>query len=899
MGRVCPCCFSRPSDGIVVVTLRQIGRRFRALFARRAMDRELNDEIQLHVELEVEQLVRDGMRPDDARALALRSFGNIGRVKDDAREVRGVRLIEDLRKDLGFGVRTLGRNPVFTAAAVLTLAIGIGGTAAVFGALYGILFKPLPYPEPERIITVWQHHREEGIERGDVSPANFIDWRDRSRAFATLAAAEPYSMDYSGPEGAEHVGTWLVSAGFFETFGTAAVLGRTFTPDEYELGGNRVVVIGYDSWRRRFAGDSAVVGRTFVLDSVPHIIVGVLPRAFRFPPGRDVWVPKVFTESERSRRASAYYLVAGRLGPGVTLEAARGELGRVADELARDYPRTNAGTGVTLVPLTEQVVGNARARLWILMGAVAFVLLIACANVASLLLARTLRRQHELAVRAALGAGRNRIVRQLVTESLLIAAAGGVAGVLLANWLLGAIRALAPATLPGVDELSISPPVLAFGLAVTITTAILFGVAPALHAVSGDIREGLIGSSRSATAGRSRRRLQSSLVIGELALALVLVVSAGLLVRSFVGLLRVDRGFDSRNVLAVTVQSWGYYPTPPQRANFVREMQEQLATIPGVRAAGMTSSLPLAEAIGAEEAGFEIEGRPAAGPEQIPTVHAAAVTSGYFGTLGIALRGGRLFAETDELNSAPVAVVNETLVKRYWPDQNPIGKRIILRFAGPPVAREVVGIVSDVRHGGLQEAPRPTVFVPHAQSPTGANTFVLRTAADPRAGPALDAVRRLFRTTNAAMPIATVTTLDELLANSLAERRFNLALLGAFAGVALLLAAVGIYGVMSQVTNERTHEMGVRLALGATTGDVLRMVLREGGTLAIAGTGLGVAGALGLTGALRTMLFEITPADPVTYAGGIALLLSVALFACYIPARRATRIDPVTALRGE
>ncbi|MFN2398636.1 MAG: ADOP family duplicated permease [Gemmatimonadaceae bacterium] len=882
-----------------MITFRQIGRRLRALVARRAMDRELNDEIQLHVELEIEQLVREGMTPDDARAVALRSFGNVGHVKDEAREVRGVRLIEDLQRDLGFGIRTLGRNPAFTSVAVLTLAIGIGGTAAVFGALYGILFAPLPYREPERIITVWQHHRADGIDRGDVSPANFLDWRERSRAFATLVAAEPYSMDHIGPDGAEHVRNWLVSAGFFETFGTAPVIGRTFTPDEYEPGRNRVVVIGYDSWITRFAGDSSVVGRTFILDSLPHTIVGVMPRAFRFPPGRDVWVPRVFTESDRTRRAAAYYLVAGRLRPGVTLDAARAELGRVAEELAQEYPRTNAGTGVTLVPLTEQLVGNVRARLWILMTAVAFVLLIACANVASLLLARTLRRQHELAVRAALGAGRSRIVRQLLTESLLIAAAGGIAGVLLANWLLGAIRALAPATLPRVDELSVSPAVLAFGLVVTITTAVLFGVLPALHAASADARAGLIAGTRSATAGRARRRLQSGLVIAELALALVLLVGAGLLVRSFVALLQVDRGFDSRNVLAVTVWSWGYYPTPPQRANFVREMQERLAAIPGVRAAGMTSSLPFAESIGAEEAGFEIEGRPSAGPEQIPTVHAAAVTSGYFATLGIALRDGRLFAETDGLNSAPVVVVNETLVRRYWTDQNPIGKRIILGFAAAPVTREIIGIVSDVRHAGLQEAPRPTVFVPHSQAPTGANTFVLRTAADPREGSAVDAVRRAFRTTNAAMAIGAVTTLDELLANSLAERRFNLALLGGFAGVALLLAAVGIYGVMSQVTNERTHEMGVRLALGATTGDVLRMVLREGGALALAGTGIGVASALVLTGVLRTMLFEITPADPVTYAGGVALLLGVALFACYLPARRATRIDPVTALRGE
>jgi putative ABC transport system permease protein len=523
--------------------------------------------------------------------------------------------------------------------------------------------------------------------------------------------------------------------------------------------------------------------------------------------------------------------------------------------------------------------------------------LIACGNVAGLLLARAVQREREVAVRVALGAGRGRILRQLGAESLVLALAGGLAGLAVAFGGLAAIRALAPTTLPRLDELAIGPSVLAFALATTLAAAVIFGIAPAVHATPTDVRDKLAaGSTRSGT-GKRRRRLQSAFVVVQFALALMLLVGAGLLVRSFVSLLRVERGFDPHNVLAVTVQAWSYYRTPERRASFVREATERLAALPGIEAAGMTSSLPFAPAIGQHEAGFEIEGRPVASPDQAESVQAAAVTSGYFATLRIPLLSGRQFATTDVADAAPVAIVNRTLAHTHWPNESPLGKRIKLTGSGQPPLRTIVGVVADVRHAGLHEAPRPTVYVPHAQSPTGANAFVIRTTGDPVA--LLRRVRAEFRAINGTMPLASTTTLESLLNDSLRERRFHLALLGAFATVALLLAALGVYGVMSHATTERTHEIGVRMALGARRGDVLAMVMREGTTLAVAGAFGGFFGALAVTRVLRGMLYGVTPLDPLAYLGAGLLLLGAAALACYVPARRAARLDPVGALRVE
>ncbi|MDQ3948716.1 MAG: ABC transporter permease, partial [Gemmatimonadota bacterium] len=780
-------------------------RRLLHVFRSRAIEREMDDEMRFHVEMEAADLVARGVAPDEARRRALLAFGGVERFKDEGRDARGVGPLEDFVRDVRFGARSLRRRPGFAAVVVLTLAIGIGGTTAIFGAVHGVLLAPLPYRNPERIITVWTNDRIEGDERQDVSPGNFLDWRERQRSFATFAVANPYSMDWVGPDGPEHLGTWLVSEGFFDTFGVRPLLGRVFLPEEYTAGRNNVAVIGEDVWRSRFAADPHIIGRQLTLDTIPRTIVGVMPRSFRFPPGREVWQPQVpFDEDNRRRRRSTYLTVVGRLAPGATLAGAQANLDAIAAQLAREYPSTNTGVGVTLVPLPEQTVGPVRKALLVLMGAVGLVLLIACGNVAGLLLARAVQREREVAVRVALGAGRGRILRQLGAESLVLAMAGGVAGLVVAFGGLAAIRALGPETLPRLDNIAIGPSVLAFALATTLGAAVIFGIAPAVHAAPTDVRDKLAaGGARSGT-GRPRRRLQNGFVVVQFALALVLLVGAGLLVRSFVSLLRVERGFDPHNVLAATVQSWRYYPTPERRAAFVREATERLAALPGVQAAGMTSSLPFAPRIGQDEAGFEIEGRPPASPEQALSVQAAAVTSGYFAALRIPLRRGRHFAATDVAGLAPVAIINEALARRHWPNESPLNKRIKLSFGGSAL-RTIVGVVADVRHEGLHEAPQPTVYLPHAQASTGANVFVIRTRGDPLA--ALAQVRAEFRAINAAMPLASTTTLEALLDDSLRERRFHLALLGAFAVVALLLAALGVYGVMSHATTERTHEI--------------------------------------------------------------------------------------------
>ena len=872
-------------------------RLLRTLTGSRTLERDMDDEMRFHVDMEAADLVARGVAPDEARRRALLTFGGVARFKDEGRDARGVGPLEDFIRDVRFGARGLRRRPGFAAVVVLTLAIGIGGTTAIFGAVHGVLLAPLPYREPERIVTVWTNDRVEGEDRQAVAPANFLDWRARQRTFATFTSARPYSMDYLGPDGPEHLGTWLVTQGFFETFGVRPLLGRTFVSDEYTAGRDHVVVLGEEIWRSRFAADPRILGRQLTLDSIPRTIVGVMPRSFRFPPGREVWQPMVFDEDETKLRRATYLTVAGRLGPSATLPAARADLGAVAAQLAREYPRTNTGVGVTLVPLPEQTVGHVRSALLVLMAAVAMVLLIACGNVAGLLLARAVQREREVAVRVALGAGRGRILRQLGAESLVLALAGGLAGLLVAFGGLAAIRALGPGSLPRLDELAIGPSVLAFALATTLGAAVVFGIAPAVHTAPLDVRDKLsAGSARSGGSGRPRRRLQNAFVVVQFALALVLLVGAGLLVRSFVSLLRVERGFDPHNVLAVTVQSWGYYPSPERRAGFVREATARLGALPGISAAGMTSSLPFAPAIGANEAGLEVEGQPVASPGEAQSVRTAAVTSGYFDALRIRLRTGRLFVATDAFGAAPVAVVSEALARRYWPNGSALGQRIKLS-GGPAVMRSIIGVVADVRHGGLHEAPRATVYVPHAQSPTGANAFVIRTTGDPFA--ALAQVRAEFRSINPSMPLASTTTLESLLDDSLRERRFHLALLGAFAVVALLLAALGVYGVMSHATSERTHEIGVRMALGARGTDVLGMVMRQGATLAVAGALGGLLGAAAVTRLLRGMLYGVTPLDPLAYLGAGALLLAAATLACYLPARRASRLDPVRALRAE
>ena len=804
--------------------------------------------------------------------------------------------METLWQDLRYGFRVLTRKPGFTLVAIITLALGIGANTAIFSVVNKLLLDRLPYKDPERIITLWEQLPDAGAAKEKVAPANFLDWRERNQVFDHMAAVFPYGFDYTGGAEPESIRGWLVSEGFFEIFGVRALYGRTFDPEEFKQGNSRVVVIGYGLWQRQFGSDANIVGQTLQLDDEPYTVVGVLPPEFRFLDEKQMWAPKIFDDRDRRLRSGGYIDVVARLKPGVTLEQAEDDMNRVAEGLAIEHPRTNQNTGARLVPLPEQLVAHVRPALLVLLGAVGLVLIIACANVASLMLARGAERQKELAVRAALGASRARLVRQLFTESLLLALLGGTGGILLASWGIDAILALSPAGLPRIDEVAIDARVIAFTFAVSLVTAMTFGLAPAIQFSSPRLQQFLKEGGRTSTAGFGRR-LRHALVASEIALALMLLVGAGLLVRSFVRLLQVDPGFTPDNVLSLQVFIWDKYQTPQQRTAFFEEAYARLLSLPGVQAVGAVTALPFnnEDTIDVDTT-FTIDGRAAEPGEQL-TAYTTVASIDYFKVMGIHLKRGRFFNEYDRPGSPLVVLINEAMARRFFADEDPVGKKITVGSFGRPMSREIVGVVADVRHTGLDSNPRPEFFVPHLQNPFGGMAIVVRTSSDPET--LLPAAKDQIRAINKDQPFYSVYTMDALVSRSLGERRFNLLLLCAFAAIALVLAGVGIYGLISFSISQRTHEIGVRMALGARTRDITKMILGEGLALALIGVTVGVVGALGLTRLLKGLLFGVTPTDPITFAAITVLIVALALVASYLPARRATRVDPMVALRYE
>jgi putative ABC transport system permease protein len=746
------------------------------------------------------------------------------------------------------------------------------------------------------VMTVWQTDTKKGT-KDEASAANFIDWRERNRSFSYLALAEPFSLDYLGPDGPETLENAVVTKGFFDALGATPILGRDFADEEFEKGRNQVVMLSESVWRSRFGADSTVIGRKVVLDNAPLTVIGVMPAAVDVPWEAVTWTPKVFREDELRSRGSNYFAVFGRLKDGITPAAAQREMDAIAADLSRAYPATNATTGVAVVPIADSLLGASRKGLYIMMGAMGFVLLIACVNVASLQLAQAVRRRRELATRATLGAGTWRIARQLFAESLVLAGLGGALGIVVAQLCLAGIRTLAPANMPRVEGMQLNPAVFGFTAAVTLLAAMAFGLAPVLQTRKLRLAEAVASNGRSGSGTRGRRRSQSVLVVVEVALALVLLVGAGLLVRSFRTLVTVDRGFEPDNVLVVTVQAWTYYPTPAQRIAFAREAITQLNAIPGVRVAGMTSALPLSPRIGSEAAAITVEGRPVSAGEETRTSAIAAVTPGYFEALQIPMRAGRQLTDTDRDSTEGVVLVNEAFARKYWPGESAIGKRVTFGFQRQPAERQIVGVVADVRRDGLDRDAAPIIYAPHAQAPTGAMHFTIRTEGPPRMTER--AARAALASMNASMPVSSVTTLEDLFSLSVRDRKFHLALLTAFSLTALLLSAIGIYGVLSQAIGERTQEIGVRIAVGASALQVLLMVLRQGSALAAGGILIGLAGAIALTRLLSEMLYRITPLDPVSFGAALVLLFVTAIVACWVPARRAAKLDPVEALRRE
>ncbi|HEX2095287.1 MAG TPA: ABC transporter permease [Longimicrobiaceae bacterium] len=801
--------------------------------------------------------------------------------------------MDTLFQDLRYALRTLLYAPGFTAVTVMTLALGIGATTAIFSLVDTVLLRPLPYRDADRIVTLWQRNLVTGDAKVEVSPANFMDWRDRSRSFSRMAAIEPYGLDLTGLGEPVGLRTALVTEGYFEILGVGALLGRTLEPRDYAPGSERTVVIGYGLWQQRFGSDRGIIGRKLTLDGDPTTVVGVMPPEFRFPEEyREVWAPLVYDENDRQRRGATYLQVVARLRPGVTPAQARGEMSGIAERLAGEYPRTNAEMRTSVVPLAEHLVGEVRPALLVLLGAVGFVLLIACANVASLFLARAAGRRREFAIRAAVGAARRRLVRQMVTESLLVALLGGAGGVLLAYWGIDLITGIIPEGLPRVDELRIDGRILLFALAASVLAAVLFGLTPSLQASRPDLQRFLADGGRGAP-GSTRPRLRNALVVAETALALVLLIGAGLLVRSFVELLRVDLGFapEGRAVMQLFV----YDRPPPQQVRFFEEAMERIGALPGVQAVGAVSAFPLAEADVSRDVSFVLADRPEPPPGQEPSAYVSTSTPGYFEALGIGVRRGRLLAPGDRADAPLVAVVNETMARRHWPDEDPVGKRIQLRFEQGE--REVVGVAADVRLAGLDAEPRPEVFIPLTQRPSGSMTLVARTVGDPAA--LIPAMKAQVWEMNPQQTIYSTATVEQLLDDSLREERFRLLLLGSFSAIALLLAAIGIYGLVSYTTRARTHEFGVRLALGADAAGLVRGVVGQGVRLALAGAVAGLLGAAALTRFLRGFLFGVGPTDPVTYVALAALVVLAAAAATWLPARRAAGVDPMITLRSE
>jgi putative ABC transport system permease protein len=798
-------------------------------------------------------------------------------------------LIQDLR----YAFRMLLKNPGFAAVAVIALALGIGANTAIFSVVNTVLLRSLPYDDPDRLMVVKENKLPQFPEFS-VSPGNFLDWQKQNASFEKLAAVQGSSYNLvTGDAEPERLDGARVSAGLFEMLGVKPVQGRTFLEEEDQPGHQNVVVLSSNLWKRRFGSDPNIIGQSITMSAASYTIIGIMPPSFQFPDRDiDLWTPIAFTAAQAQQHGSHYVSVMGRLKPGVTTEQARTEMSAIAARLAEQYPGSNAGWSTIVFRMQEFEVRDIKPALLVLLGAVALVLLIACANVANLLLARSTARQKEIAIRTALGASRSRVVRQLLTESVLLAVVGGGAGLLLAAWGTRSLLALAPEDLPRVKDVALDGRVLGFTIAVTLLTGIIFGLAPALQASSPNLNETLKEGGRGTTGGH--HRVRGSLVIVEVALALMLLVCSGLMIRSFIRLQRVNPGFNTNNALAVNISLPGRkYPTEEQYSGFFAQLIEKTSALPGVIAVGASQSLPIQ---GDYVLSFNIQGRPPDPPGEDKSTNYYAVTPDYFKAMGIPLLRGRLFTEQDSRNAPRVAVINETMARTYFSDEDPIGKGINLP-QGREGFREIVGIVGDVKQYGLAQPTTLQTYEPYLQMPFSGMTVVVRTEGNPAA--LSGAIRSQVLALDKEQPVARIRTLDQIISESVQQQRFTMLLLGVFAGVALILAAVGLYGVMSYAVTQRTHEIGIRMALGANAGNVLRLVVGHGMMLALIGVAIGLAGAFAFTRVMSKLLFAVSTTDPVTFAGISVLLTGVALVACLVPARRATKVDPMVALRHE
>ena len=884
--------------------LNKLKTALRALIRRSQAEYELDEELRYHIEQQTEQNIRMGMSSEEARYAARKAFGGVEQAKELSRDARGVRWFEDLWQDLRYGVRILVKNPGFTLISSFTLALGIGANTAIFSVVNSVLLRPLPYKDSQRLVmvSVLRNLDQEFL----ISSRGFTVLRDQNQVFEQVAAFLPMldSSSITGDGEPEFLGGVTVSANLFTLLGVDAKYGRAFLPEEEKPGSDRVVIISHSLWQRRFGSDQNIVGRTIALNNEPYTVVGVMPSGFQFPldgmwtgwlpRAIDIYIPLALTAEEINNQGKVLPVIA-RLKSQVSVERAQAEMAGVAAQIKRQYPDINTDESIRLAPYQQQMIGRVWFALLVLLGAVGFVLLIACANVANLLLARTAGRRKEIAVRVALGAGRWRVIRQLLTENVLLGMLSGLLALLLAFWGVDLLRTIIPENLPRADEIGIDGRVFGFTLLISFGAGILFGLVPSFHASRVDLNDALKDGGRSSR-GSGNNRLRNLLVVSEVALALALLTGAGLMLRSFIRLMSVDPGLDPRNVLTVDIRLSRSKYSRPQQAAFFQQLLERLRAIPGIRAVGAVYPMPLSGM--EEDLLFDIEGQPPPARGERRSAGPRGVSPDYFKAQGIQILKGHVFVESDGGDTNPVVVINEAMARRYWPNQDPIGRRISFDSRdGQPVWRQIVGVVKSVRHMALSEEPRPEIYIPFTQHPLAFMTLVARTDGAPLNF--VSALRNQVQAVDKDQPISNIHTMEERLAGTVSLRRFNLILLAIFAGLALSLAAIGIYGVMSYMVTQRRHEIGVRMALGAQRGNVLRLVLRQGMTLTLTGVLVGLIAAFGLTRLLRNLLFDLSATDPLTYFITALILALVALAACYLPAWRATKVDPMVALRAE
>jgi putative ABC transport system permease protein len=883
--------------------------RLRSLFRRDTMEADMDEELRMHFEQQVEKLVAGGLPREQAIRRARLEFGGYEQLKEECRDARGVSVVETLLQDMRYAVRVLRKSPGFTLVGILTLALGIGANTAIFSVIDSVLLRPLPYKDPAGLVMLWENNSRHPNPHNTVSPPDFLDWQSRNSSFAEMASLFDERDSLTGNGLPQEVIVQDVSPNFFSVLGVNPILGPGFSSENGKAGHDNVVILSYGFWKERFAGDFGIIGKTLVLNGKPQSIVGVAPRDFTwfikdgsFTGAKpQMWTPFVFPASFSDRKDIGRFLsVVARLKPGVTVAQAQTEMNAITARIAEEYPDFNGYWGGNVVPVRDQISGELRPALLVLFGAVAFVLLIACANISSLLLARASAREREIAVRTAIGASPWRIASQLLTESILLALIGGAIGVALAVWGTNLLLSVSPKNLLDLRSIPIDWRVLSFAAGATLLAGLLFGFLPSYISAHSGISETLKEGGRGSSAGKQRRFARNAFVVAQMCLALVLLAGLGLLIRSFIRLVGVDPGFEASHLLTFKVSlPSSKYKTDAARLAFFRELLSRISHLPGVRAASMNSFPPFSGLGSATD--VHILSQPERSMMDLPVAAVRVIGPDYFATMQIPLHKGRTFTDQELTEERHVVIINQAFEDQYVKGVNPLGQKAVIYMKSLKESEntpsEIIGVVGDVRQMALNTPAEPTVYWPHPELVMSGMTVVVRTANDPLS--LISGARSELGQMDPEQPMASIATMDELLSGSLSRSRFTTLVLGLFAGLALVLASVGIYGVIAYGVAQRTQEFGIRIALGARRRDVLRLVLGQGTRLTLLGIGLGIIASLLVTRLLATFLYDVSPTDPFTF-GAVALLLAlVALVACYIPARRATRVDPMVALRYE